>query len=77
MKNAKGTVTSDNFSVMLDVCRQHITRVVTEMNEAAGYDYETNADFQIAMMRRISEIHVVLDAYTELYNSVEFTNGTV
>jgi len=77
MKNSKGTVTEDNFSVMLDVCRQHITRVVADMNEAGGYEYETNADFQIAMMRRISEIRVVVDAYTELFSSVEFTNGTV
>jgi hypothetical protein len=77
MKNSKGTVTGDNFSIVLDICRQHITKVVADMNEAEGYEYDTNADFQMAMMRRISEIHAVVDVYTELFNSVEFTNGTV
>jgi hypothetical protein len=77
MKNSKGTVSGDNFSLVLELCRQHITTVIGDMNEAKGYEYLSDAEFQIAMMRRINEIRAVTDAYTELFNSVEFTNATV
>ena len=77
MKNTKGIVSGYNFSLVLKLCRQHITTVVGDMNEAEGYEYLSNAEFQIAMMRRINEIRAVTDAYTELFNSVEFTNATI
>lgn len=77
MKNSKGTVTGDNFSVVLEICRQHITAVVGDMNEAKGHEYPNDAEFQIAMIGYINTIRSVTDAYTELFNSVEFTNATV
>lgn len=77
MKNSKGTVTGDNFSVVLEICRQRITTIVGDMDEAKGYEYLNDAEFQIAMMRHINEICAVTDAYTELFNSVEFTNESV
>ena len=77
MKNSTGTVTGDNFSIVLEICRQYITMAVSDMNEARDHEYPSDAEFQIAMMGCISTIRSVTDVYTELFNSVEFTDESV
>lgn len=71
MKNPKATVSGDNCSIVLELCRQRIISITEEMTKEKYYVYPSEADFQIAMMRHINDIRSVTDAYYELFNSME------
>lgn len=65
----KGSVSGDNYRLMLTLCRKYIKITVDKMNEY--HEYPSDAEFEIAMMGYIGDIRNITDAYTELFNSLE------